>query len=216
MKATAWQFLVRLYWIFVGIPALFFSKRSYLRTTGWLNSMFRGKPRDRDRSEIPWMNYPTIAFLEERLHGDLRVFEFGSGGSTHFFARHAGQVGAVESDADWFERIRENLPPNATVLFRPAVDSGDYRRSIQEFDQEFDVIVVDGRDRVNCLEAAAGRLSGRGVIILDDFDRERYRAGVKGLEERGFRSLPIEGLKPLSYQKERTTIFYRDGNCLGI
>jgi hypothetical protein len=39
---------------------------------------------------------------------------------------------------------------------------------------------------------------------------------IEPLRESGFRALPFEGLKPGSIRAYRTTVFYRDHNCLNI
>jgi hypothetical protein len=60
------------------------------------------------------------------------------------------------------------------------------------------------------------RLSQIGVVILDDSSREKYSEAIDYAKNRGFRALSIEGLKPTGYQIHRTTILYRDNNCLNI
>jgi hypothetical protein len=35
--------------------------------------------------EIPWLTFPAISRIEEFLEPSIRVFEYGSGGSTLFF-----------------------------------------------------------------------------------------------------------------------------------
>ena len=45
---------------------------------------------------------------------------------------------------------------------------------------EFDLVVVDGRARVACLQHAAKRLAPGGIVLFDDTQRPRYRAGLEG------------------------------------
>ncbi|MDJ0617413.1 MAG: hypothetical protein QNJ63_11820 [Calothrix sp. MO_192.B10] len=93
---------------------------------------------------------------------------------------------------------------------------GSYCRSITEFNQEFDVVIVDGRDRVNCVKQAIGKLSKTGVIILDDSDRQRYSEAIDHAKEKGFRTLSLEGLKPSTGKLSKATILYRQDNCINI
>ena len=51
---------------------------SYLHSTGWIESKRRGYPCRPDGSELPWMNYAVVAFLERRLNKNLSVFEYGA------------------------------------------------------------------------------------------------------------------------------------------
>ena len=80
----------------------------------------------------------------------------------------------------------------------------------------FDVVVVDGMDRLNCIYQCVGKLSDRGVIILDDSHFEEYRPAIDWLEAQGFRCLTISGLKPVLKKPHSTSVFYRDGNCFGL
>lgn len=62
--------------------------------------------------EIPWFTYPAIKFLKEILRKDMRVFEYGSGGSTIFFARKVSKVISIEHDPEWAKKINEILKRN--------------------------------------------------------------------------------------------------------
>lgn len=42
--------------------------------------------------QIPWMVFGCIDFLDDWLKPDMRVFEYGSGGSTLFFANRVSNV----------------------------------------------------------------------------------------------------------------------------
>jgi hypothetical protein len=210
------QFLKRHLWFLVAFHRLLLRPKSYLHRTGWVASLRRGYPCRRDGSEVPWMNYAVIRLLEERLTDQLELFEFGSGYSTIFYGRRVRSVHSVEHDRRWFEHLASRLPDNATVAFRDLDTDGAYCRAIAEPGLSFDVIVVDGRDRVNCARQATRHLSEGGVVILDDSSRERYRDAFEHLRQEGFRALSLEGISPTSEDPVVTTIFYRDGNCLGL
>ncbi len=162
------------------------------------------------------MNYPVINILKERLNKNLSLFEFGSGYSTLFYEKLVRDVTSVEYDRDWFDLIKEKTSENVSLLHREKDIDGIYCRAIGEFDKKFDVVIVDGSDRVNCVKQGIERLSEIGVIILDDSSRERYSEAIDYAKNKGFRVLNIEGLKPSGYRVDRTTILYRDNNCLNI
>ncbi|MBN2768529.1 MAG: hypothetical protein JXQ68_05460 [Campylobacterales bacterium] len=192
------------------------NKNSYLHTTGWLRSLEAGKPIDKEGNPIPWINYPMIRFLEERLTDDLNVFEFGSGYSTLFYAEKVKSITSLEYDKNWFELIKSMVPKNAQLIYKKKDRDGEYCRAIHLANKKYDVIIIDGRDRVNCIKQSFSALSLQGVIILDDSQREWYKEGIVLVNEKGFRILNIEGLKPHGTDTDRTAIFYRDDNCLGI
>jgi precorrin-6B methylase 2 len=61
------------------------------------------------------MNYNSIHFLKKKIDKQMKVFEYGMGGSTVFFARLTQEVVSVEHDRIWFEstkRRMENLKIN--------------------------------------------------------------------------------------------------------
>jgi hypothetical protein len=194
---------------------LIYPKRSFLRESGYFKSVALKRPCRLDGSPIPWMNYGAINFLEERLGADLNIFEYGSGNSTIFFAALVNTVTSLECDHGWYEYVKGILPDNASVLFCPIGDSA-YVGTIAEQDKKFDVVIVDAEERVKCMLNAADFLTDRGVIILDDAARPVYREGVEGLLSRGFRVMPFDGMKAGGINVYRTSIFYRDNNCLGI
>lgn len=216
MKKKASQFLKRYLWFLDIFYGLIVWRRSYIHSTGWVQSIKRGYPCDKNGAELPWMNYSVINILNERLSNDLTLFEYGSGYSTLFFAKKVKSVVSVEYDQRWFDNMEAKKPANVELVFREKDKDGIYCRTITEYEQKFDVVIVDGRDRVNCVKQSLSRLTERGVIILDDSSRGRYLKAIDFAKEKGFRALCLDGLKPTGYHVDRTTILYRDNNCLNL
>ncbi|MGV8834229.1 MAG: class I SAM-dependent methyltransferase [Devosia sp.] len=136
--------------------------------------------------DIPWWNVASVRdvelFLQRR--GDARVFEYGSGASTIWLARRAASVISVEHDAEWAAKMKTKLSGFANVQLITAEYDADgpaaeqpYVRSIEGTGQ-FDMIVVDGRLRVHCLQQAITQLKPDGIILFDDSGRKRYRAAI--------------------------------------
>lgn len=174
------------------------------------------RPVSSNGESLPWMNYSVTRFLETRLTQDLVLFEYGSGYSTNFFASRVNRVTSVEYDRAWFERINEISRENTEILFREVGDDGAYCRSIREQEINYDVVIIDGRNRVSCFKEAIPALTPRGVILLDDSDRSRYSEIFELAAAEGFRFLRFSGIKPLAVSISKATLFYRDGNCLSI
>lgn len=57
----------------------------------------------------PWMAFPAIRFLETLLDKASRVFEYGAGGSSVFFASRVGELVSVEHDAAWFHATEQAM-----------------------------------------------------------------------------------------------------------
>ncbi len=189
---------------------------SYLHLSGWMQSLEAKKPTDHNGNPIPWMNYSVVNILEERLTKDLNLFEFGSGYSTLFYAKKVRAVTSVEYDDGWLNIIKSQVPDNVNMIFKQQDVDGDYCRVINSTQEKYDVVIVDGRDRVNCIKQSVLSLSASGVMLLDDSQRERYQEGIDFAKSHGFKALNLEGLKATGTEVDRTTIFYRAGNCFGI
>ncbi len=202
--------------VFVKGLGLLYSKRSMLRTSGYIESVKTKRPCRNDGTPIPWMNYNAIRFFEDRLTADLTLFEYGSGNSTKFFAALVGRVTSVECDKQWYEHVLQEMPENVNLTFVDINGKQPYCEAIGKSNSKFDVIIVDAHDRNACMKHAPEWVTDRGVVVLDDAQRERYQSGTGFLLAEGFRKLEFEGLKPGGIRAYRTTIFYRDNNCLGI
>ena len=57
----------------------------------------------------PWMCFPAVEQLERLLTPASKVFEYGSGGSTIFFAQRVAEIVSVEHDRRWYERILREI-----------------------------------------------------------------------------------------------------------
>ncbi len=175
--------------------------------------------------DVPWWTYRAIdavdAWLAVRPH-PIRVFEYGSGASTLWLARRADEVHSVEHDRAFADRMapasaaHEGLElrvVEAVPAERPAVGSAKegcsgldfsaYVAAIDDVDGVFDLVVIDGRAREECLRRSAPRLADAGLIVFDNTRRRRYRQAIadSGLVERRFR-----GLTPTLPYPEQTSL----------
>jgi len=190
--------------------------RGPLRDDGWFLSCRLQASVNRSGEPIPWFTYPFLEFLSNRLHRDMSVFEYGAGASTLWWARNVRRVIACEHDLNWFNKINKQLPANVNIFHVDLTPGGAYAEKILEYPGQFDVVVIDGRDRERCAINSVNSLTSAGVIIWDNTNRESYRNGIKELKELGFRQLAFVGFAPICAWKCETSVFYRDNNCLGI
>jgi predicted O-methyltransferase YrrM len=132
--------------------------------------------------EMPWFSYAAIDFLKGFLTPQMKVCEYGSGGSTIFFARRVKSVFSIEDNAKWHalvtQRLEEKELHNATVQLFPfdfkkpiGFEESAYLNAIP--DEMFDVIVVDGSEewtqvRPVCFARAETRIKPGGIIVVDD------------------------------------------------
>lgn len=195
---------------------LSFNDKGYLDEVGWFQAFDTKSPVDQDGNPIPWVTYSFIDFIKERLTRHHTVFEFGSGNSTYFYAKYAGIVVSVEHDKEWFDKIVKTKPENSEMIFCELMRDGDYCRMPLKLNETFDIIIVDGRDRVNCCKQAVKAVSEKGVIVLDDSERDFYKEGIDFLKNKGFKELALTGISPGLFYRKATSVFYRPDNCLNI
>ncbi len=189
---------------------------SYLRDLGWYRSFDEQRPVDAEGGPLPWITYPAMELLTRRVRADHAVFEYGAGMSTLWWAERVRRVVAIEHDLSWYETLRGRVPAHVQLLHQPLEYGGEYCRGILAYPGSFSVVVIDGRDRVSCARNAVKGLAPSGVIVWDDTNRSQYREGIEFLHAQGFRSLALVGMTPAATHAHETTIFYRDGNCLGL
>src|ERR1700722_2721923 len=84
---------------------LSFNSKGYLFKIGWFNAFDSKSPVDDYHNPLPWVTYSFIDFIKERLNKKHRVFEFGSGNSTYFYAKLAAKVVSVEHDRSWYNKL---------------------------------------------------------------------------------------------------------------
>lgn len=162
------------------------------------------------RTRFPWLPYSMVGELESRLAPGARVFEYGGGGSTLWFADRSIDVTTVEHDNEWFVALsREvNKLPNCTLILRSSENEyEDYVDSILAWpDKYFDVIIVDGRERVRCVQRAVEKVRPGGILILDDTYRDRYLPAFEIID---WPVRTFAGLTPSRTTPGRTTVWYR-------
>lgn len=188
----------------------------YLSRVGWFESWEQGMPCTAAREPLPWLTYEAIAFLQTRIDESMSVFEYGSGNSTIWWSRRLFRVVSCEHDLQWYLRMRPHLAENVEYFHVELGPGGEYAKAIAQDRGRFDIVVIDGRDRVSCARNAVRCLEAHGVIVWDNSDRDRYAAGFAMLAADGFRRLDFVGMGPCTTQGWCTSVFYRPGNCLGI
>jgi len=134
------------------------------------------------RNGEPWIVPAALTALEQVLQDDWMVFEWGSGGSTVYWARRCKFVVSVEHNQEWLARTHELLrklaaPRNRVQLmwFKRGEDDTfkEYASAIEPWPPAaFDLVYVDGEasSRGWCLTAALPRVKLGGYLLLDNSD----------------------------------------------
>jgi hypothetical protein len=188
----------------------------YLKEIGWIESFKMKMPVDKDLKPIPWMTYPFIDFISDRLSPDMEIFEYGSGNSTLYFASKVKWVYSIEHDEKWYKIMKQIIPNNVNLYHIKLDYGGEYSMFPLTLNKKYHIIIIDGRDRVNCIKNSIKCLKPEGVIVLDDSERTQYLEGIRFLLNEGFKKIDFWGISPGLFYKKCTTVFYTENNCLGI
>jgi len=191
-------------------------KSSYLRDIGWFKSFQLERPVDNNGNPLPWMTYSAIHFFEKRINKDMTVFEYGCGNSTLWWAKRVKNIVSCEHDKAWYDTMNNKISQNVELHQVDLEYGGSYCGKVSDYSMTFDVVIIDGRDRVNCAKNCLNALTDRGVIIWDDSDRAIYQEGFNYLQEKGYKRIDFEGMGPALTFSWCTSIFYKEDNCLHI
>jgi hypothetical protein len=204
-------------------------RRANARTALWLRSLFAIYDlADMVYLDLPWWTFSATQCVEKflLLRPNARVFEYGSGASTIWLALRAGSIESVEHDRLWAEQLDQFaceypniklntiMPSTAThpicASRKPGWHGHEFKAyvdSIRDTEGLFDLIIVDGRARADCLKASLPHLRHDGLIIFDDSNRSRYQQAIQAC---GLARQDAHGLKPGVPYPTTTTLLVHD------
>jgi predicted O-methyltransferase YrrM len=179
-----------------------------LQDYGFAAALELSLPIDAQGNEIPLYTHPTIEYLNQFDFSDKSVFEYGSGHSTLYWAKRAKSVKAVEHTVEWQEKLLSKLQSYSidwAQVFCPANDD-EYVDYILKFDEDFDIIIIDGVvNRYECAENALKKLKKGGIIILDN--AEWHFNTAKLLRDANLIQVDFSGFKATDYHTSTTSLF---------
>jgi hypothetical protein len=188
------------------------SETNVLETSGWLRSLEAGRPIDKNGAAIPWMNYAAVDFIGAKINSQMRVFEWGAGYSSLWFASKLREVVSVDDNVEWYKELSIQLLGNMKLMCLP--NKLDYVSSISKEPGEFDVIVIDGVFRNECAQQCISKLSTNGMVIFDNSDGEEYDQSIEYFNREGFFRIDFWGLIPSYLYKNCTSIMFRNPDIL--
>jgi predicted O-methyltransferase YrrM len=154
-------------------------------------------------------------FIKER--NQVSVLEFGMGASTLWFIKqlNVASVVSIEHDIEWFSYITAEGVKISNILdvkFQSYCEPMPYNWLADEMeDNIFDIVLVDGRNRNKCIQSAIHTLSPKGILILDNSERDYYCTGMELMK--GWKSVSYKQIEPdkygFTYPDWTTTIFIK-------
>jgi len=143
---------------------------------------------------LPWLTDESIDFISEKiLTGEIRdVLEFGSGASTLWLAKQGINLISAEDNRAWYDFISTKLgelDPELTanidyhLVTEPRCNDLDDPKKIvtdisvicNEFvDKSFDLVIVDGSMRLNCVLSSYDLVRPGRYLLLDNDERSLF------------------------------------------
>ena len=176
----------------------------------WARSLKNSRSAVRDQNI--WVVFKANSFIGGRLKPGMKVFEYGTGGSTLYFLQKRCTVCSVEHHPQWFQTVAAEIArraypgwqgflrepdkevwrsaaPGAQCTYRSAFGEyqgrlfSEYVKVIDQFvENSFDVVFIDGRARDSCFVHAYKKVKPGGILILDNSERRRYQLVHETLE----------------------------------
>lgn len=156
---------------------------------------------------VVWMSPMEVNLVLRYMHGVKNYFEWGSGGSTFNFPQFASDSSvSVEHNEEWCQHVRETIAENESLQklayycipvprghmgwgVKNAFEEGTYpifKKYIDQIDraghQRYDLILIDGRARVDAAIKALSYQDQQSVVVLHDAARiwdRRYKEVLK-------------------------------------
>lgn len=132
--------------------------------------------KDYGDKALPIITIDALKFLIKEVdEGRINnVLEFGSGGSTIWFSKqNLKKFISVENNLKWQKKLKTFIKNNNCELIHK---NTPYYGVTDGFDNEsFDLVFVDGRDRVNCVNKSIRLVKPGGILMLDNSERKKYK-----------------------------------------
>lgn len=198
----------------------------------WLRSLFAIYDlEDMVHLDLPWWTFDAIEIVDRFLkrRSGASVFEYGSGASTLWLAKRASNVISIEHDPEWSQKMESYIRQFKNIELRtvttPFSDDPIHRsqktgwgnREFRPYVEtiagggSYDLIIIDGRARSSCLNAALSHLRSGGLILFDDSYRKRYQQALLNC---GLPRHDARGLSPGLPYSSTTTLFSNDASVL--
>jgi len=168
---------------------------------GFLESAKNEMPVNGDGETMPMYTYPCYEYLNSMDWEGADVFEYGTGFSTVWWKNHGANLYGVEHNKNWYEKI--NSKELGYITLENNIDN--YPTTINIFDKQFDVIVIDGIARYECVEPAVSNLKPGGIVIFDNSD---WHSNTKELlDTKDLIPIHFHGFKPTHVDSQTTSVY---------
>jgi hypothetical protein len=177
---------------------------------GQLSSMDHKASIDGNGRPIPWYTYPAIEYLSNLDFSQKRVFEYGSGNSSLWWATRCREIVAIECNREWYDKIN-------AVRSHVGGGFGDYRlcEETEAYVHQHDIVdsnivIIDGMYRTYCTDFFLSKLSESNSFEILIYDNSDWQPDViKNLNQQLCEWVQVDfhGFGPINDYTWTTTIF---------
>lgn len=131
-----------------------------------LNKCEGWQKRDANGMVLPWYTHPALDDIQSWDLKNKKVFEYGVGQSTIWWASKCKWVYGVDSNEEWVKAMHDAVISNSVIAHIPVKDI--YISSLR-ISRGIDIVVVDGDYRDECVRHAVQTLKKGSKVIIDNW-----------------------------------------------
>lgn len=155
----------------------------------------------------PLLTFSFMDWFETHDFTEYQLIEFGSGNSTHYFAKYCKIVYSYEQNLNWYNSIKNTLPENVKYHL---VQKWDPLPKIEH--QQLNITLVDFAGiRYKAVKQLVEE-DQSAIIILDNSDTAPNSS--KLLLDNGYKEITFWGGKLTEHYESCTSIFFKDARFL--
>lgn len=121
----------------------------------------------------PWLTFGAIIALEGLVNKSMKVLEFGSGGSTLFWANNCKIVKSFETNKDWYKAVETKVKPYNNVELIHANETQILEALKKEPENFYDIVLIDPHpkdaNRLLLANIAKSKVKSGGNFIIDNY-----------------------------------------------
>ena len=170
---------------------------------GFLESSRSSIPLDGYGNVMPLYSYPCYEYIRSMDWKNANILEFGCGYSSIWWDNVDANVYGVDSNDEWINKIQSSVSGHLNIEL--ANDGEEYTTSIYRHNLKYDVIVIDGMYRYDCVEPSLDCLANDGMVILDN--SEWHTNTKELLDNSDLMPVHFHGMKPIHVDIETTSCY---------
>ncbi len=153
---------------------------------------------------IPWYTYPATEFLSHLDFTQFKVFEYGAGNSTLWWSKRAKYISSVENDEVYYKKIKDLLKNKNAICHLEKKK----KKYISMAANTFDIFIIDGSYRKECLEHVVNLKSGCSKLMIIFDNSDRYPYSVSFIQQKlSWLQIDFHGFGPINRYTWTTSIF---------